>query len=228
MAEHIDEMGLQEHELRIPLQPEDLARLKIGDVVYLSGLIFTGRVRFYQWVLEQGHVPPVDIGSTCNVNFHCSPAVSEVRPGEYLISSVTGTASFRFGKWMKPMLAEHGVRAIIGKGGMHPQLYRSVFRAYGAVYLTTVGYGLGARYGRSIRRVANAFWVEELGMAQAMWIIDVQSMGPFIVDCDVAGNSLQAAARAEIDHVFRPLRDSFPALTLKRFGEVDGLDEEPF
>ena len=57
----------------------------------------------------------------------------------------------------------------------------------GAVYLTTVGYGTGALLGRGITGVRNVYWLDELGIAQAMWLFEVQNFGPFIVDSDLEG-----------------------------------------
>jgi L(+)-tartrate dehydratase beta subunit len=89
-----------------------------------------------------------------------------------------------------------------------------------------VGYGLGARYGQSITKVSDVFWKEELGLAQAMWVLDVKHFGPLLVDCDTEGNSLQAIAKEEVDKVFSPLRDSYPLPTLKRHGEISAFTED--
>jgi L(+)-tartrate dehydratase beta subunit len=227
-SKNIDSLSLKEFHLEVPLQREDTEQLAAGDIVFLSGLIFTGRVRFYQWVLDQHHEPPIDIRGSCNVNFHCSPAASEPAPGQYRISAVTGTASFRFARWMEPLFTRYGVKAIIGKAGMQPEIYRDVFKRHHAVYLSTVGYGLGAMYGRSIRRVVDVYGKEELGLAQAMWVLEVEDLGPLMVDGDTKGNSLQALARDEVGRIFHPLLDRFPTPTLRRYGETAVPDEETF
>jgi L(+)-tartrate dehydratase beta subunit len=82
--------------------------------VFLSGVISSGREGFYQQVFERGLEPPLDIRNTCNVTFHCSPAVSETAPGVYHIPSVTATASFRFAKYIPLLLERYGVRAVRG------------------------------------------------------------------------------------------------------------------
>jgi len=99
-----------------------------------------------------------------------------------------------------PLLLEHyGVRAVIGKGGMQEEVYQSAFRRHGAIYLTTVGYGIGAIYGRGIRRVKDVFWRDELGLVQAIWVLEVENFGPFLVECDVEGRSLFTQANAEVE-----------------------------
>ena len=67
-----------------------------------------------------------------------------------------------------------------------------------AIYLTTVGYGTGALLGRGIKRVAGVYWLEELGLAQAVWVLDVENFGPFLVESDLAGNSLFERENAKI------------------------------
>ena len=215
-------MRINKKRLSIPLKHDALRDLEIGDVVYLDGLLFTGRIRFYEKAVLQGQAPPVDIAGTCNVNFHCSPAVRVEGPDSYHIASVTGTASFRFAKFLEPMFSKYGVRAIIGKGGMQPEIYRDVFKKYGAIYLLTVGYGLGALYGRQIEKVEEVHWREELGLAQAMWVIRVRNFGPLIVDCDLSGNSFQSIMRKSTGKSLEKLLSSYPPPTLKRIGEMQG------
>jgi L(+)-tartrate dehydratase beta subunit len=125
--------------LQWPLTDTAARTLELGDAVFLSGLIFTGREGFYHLVIEKGLQPPLDLGHTCNITFHCSPAVSELRPGEYHIPSITATASFRFAKYVPLLLERYGIRAVIGKGGMQEEVYQTAFRQHSAIYLTTVG-----------------------------------------------------------------------------------------
>ena len=91
---------LNEVRLNMPVVTEDLERLNIGDVVYLNGLLYTGREGLYRRVLGDGITPPVDLHTISNVNFHCSPAAAVREDGSYDIGAVTATASFRFSKWM--------------------------------------------------------------------------------------------------------------------------------
>lgn len=60
----------------------------------------------------------------------------------------------------------------------------------GAVYLSTVGYGAGALLGRRVEAVEAIHWRDELGLAQAMWVVKANRMGQFIVASDLAGNCL--------------------------------------
>ena len=143
--------------LKLPASRDDLAQLRLGDAVYLDGIVYTGREGVYRHVLEEGAKLPLPPEQTGRANFHCSPAASAGDGGAYKVGGVTATASFRFAKWMEEWFEISGANLIIGKGGMRARDYRELFVPAGAIYLTTVGYGTGALLGRGIRRVRDVF-----------------------------------------------------------------------
>jgi L(+)-tartrate dehydratase beta subunit len=205
---------------------EALSRLEIGNIVYLDGVVYTGREGVYTKVLEQGAKLPIDLPAVSAANFHCSPAAAVNPDGTFNLRAVTATASFRFSKWMAGWFEVAGARLIIGKGGMSGEDYRNLFVPNGAVYLTTVGYGTGALLGRGVKHVRDAIWIEELGIAQAMWVMEVENFGPFIVDSDLAGNSLFERENQRISQgLGRVYEGSKPAI-LKRYGETDDRSDE--
>lgn len=215
----LDRLEMNRVELSCPVQPKAIARLKLGDLVYLTGTIFTGREGLYRRWLDERVEPPVPLRSISNVNFHCSPAAVVESDGRYTVRSVTGTASFRFGKWFDEFFTRSGVKVIIGKGGMMSDDYRRLFVPHGAVYLTTMGYGLGATYGRAVRRVEAAHWLDELGIAQAVWVLSVERMGPFIVEGDPRGDSLFELNNERINARLHEVYAGLPQPVLRRFGE---------
>jgi tartrate/fumarate subfamily iron-sulfur-dependent hydro-lyase beta chain len=208
------------HHLRVPLSEEDVRSLRAGDVVYLSGCIFTARDGVYKHMLDDGHAPPIDIRHHFNVTAQSSPAGAEVAPGEYRVNSLQATAGFRYAQWMERLLSLHGVRAVINKGGMAPEVYRDVFKRYGAVCLSTMPYGIGAIYGRAVTGVRDVYWKEQLGLSEAMWLLEVEDLGPFLVDGDAEGRSYAAEHAAEVDSPVLEVYRSLPELILKRLGEV--------
>ena len=218
--------GLTHKRLRVPVSDADLASLELGDIVYLDGTIYTGREGVYQRYLGDGIEPPVPLAEISNVNFHCSPAASVNPDGSYNVGAVTATASFRFSKWLDQWFARSGCKMIVGKGGMSSADYRDKLVPNGAVYLTTVGYGTGALLGRAIKRVVAAHWLKELGIAQAMWVFEVEKFGPLIVESDLDGNSLfeqQAAlVNQKVDAAYAGLKP--PALA--RYGETTNRKDE--
>ncbi len=169
----LDDVEMNEIQLTTPITAEAIRSLKLGDVVYLSGALYTAREGMYRQVVEKNVPLPAGVRELTNVNFHCSPAAS-VRPdGSYAVEAVTATASFRFGKSMTTWFERSGAKVIVGKAGLTELAYREWFVPHGAVYLTTVGYGLGAMYGRTIKRVLDVHWLKELGIAQALWVLEV-------------------------------------------------------
>jgi L(+)-tartrate dehydratase beta subunit len=217
---------LKEVRLKTPVGSDALESLEIGNVVYLDGLVYTGREGVYRKVIDQGAAPPAGVMEMTNVNFHCSPAASVAADGSHTIGAVTATASFRFSKWMKPWFALSGAKVIIGKGGMSGADYRALFVPAGAVYLTTVGYGTGALLGRGIKGVRQVHWLEELGIAQALWVLEVEGFGPFLVECDRRGNSLFDSNNREINAGFSKLYAGLKPPSLSRFGETDDREDE--
>ncbi len=212
--------------LTIPVRDEDLVGLEIGTIVYLDGVIYTGREGVYKKVVEQGEDIPLDLPSLSNANFHCSPAAVIEPDGSYNVGGVTATASFRFARWMADWFRLSGARIIIGKGGMSEAHYKELFVPVGAVYLSTVGYGTGALLGRGIQRVKNVYWAEELGSAQAMWVFEVENFGPFIVESDLEGNSLFERHNRLINPNLERLYEGLKPPALSRYGETDDRKDE--
>jgi len=221
-----DKGRLREVRLTTPLSPEAIADLSLGTVVYLDGRVYTGRERVYQHLIDEGASPPFDIAAVSNVNFHCSPAATVRDDGSHVVGAVTATASFRFAKWLDAWFALSGCKAIIGKGGMTSEIYRRHFVPHGAIYLTTVGYGTGALLGRGVKRVVDVHWLKEFGIAQAMWVFEVENFGPFIVESDLAGNSLFERANAEIAKNIESLYSGTRPAILHRYGETDDRSDE--
>jgi L(+)-tartrate dehydratase beta subunit len=212
--------------LQLPATTEQLAALEIGTVVYLTGRIYTAREGVYKRAVEDGAglpASPEDLGSA---NFHCSPAATLNPDGSATVGAVTATASFRFAKWLDGWFKLSRCNIIIGKGGMTSEVYKRHFVPNHAVYLTTVGYGTGALLGRGIKRVAATYWVEELGLAQAIWVLEVDNFGPFLVDSDLAGNSLFERENAKIAPGIDKLYAGTKPATLRRYGETDDKTEE--
>lgn len=206
--------------------PQALAELRIGDVVYLDGLIYTAREGVYRRALEDKANIPMELPAESAANFHCSPAARINEDGSFEMGAVTATASFRFSKWIGEWIAKSGAKLIIGKGGMSPADYKRHFVPNGAIYLTTVGYGTGALLGRGVKRVKAVHWNKELGLAQAMWVIEAENMGPFIVESDLAGNSLFERENAKISQNLERVYEGTRPATLKRFGETDDKSDE--
>ena len=205
---------------------EALRALELGDVVYLNGVVYTGREGVYMKVVEDGAKLPINLPAESAANFHCSPAAARRPDGSYALSAVTATASFRFSKWLEDWFRISGCKLVIGKGGMNPDDYRRYFVPNGAVYLTTVGYGTGALLGRGVTRVRDVHWLDDLGIAQAMWVLEVENFGPFIVESDIDGNSLFERENNRIAKGLAKVYEGTKPAVLKRFGETNDRSDE--
>lgn len=221
-------MSLRHVRLTLPVTDEALASLRPGDVVTLDGVLYTGREGLYRRWLDEGISPPVDLAALSNANFHCSPAAAIEADGSARLGAVTATASFRFSKWLGPWFERSGCRLVIGKGGMSEADYKRHFVPNRAVYLTTVGYGTGALLGRGVKRVQAVHWLEELGIAQAVWVLEVENFGPFLVDCDLTGTSLFGAMDRQISARVAELYAGLKPPALGRYGEVVEREREIF
>jgi len=210
---------MKTHRLTLPVSADDLKPLRPGDVVYLNGVLYTGREGLYRRWLDEGLAPPLDLARISNANFHCSPAATVEPDGTARLGAVTATASFRFSKWIGRFLDLSQARIVIGKGGMAERDYRDHFVPHQAIYLTTVGYGAGALLGRGVRRVQAVHWLEELGIAQAIWVLEVAEFGPFLVESDLEGRSLFAEQSRRIDQGIDALYAGLKPPALGRFGE---------
>lgn len=217
--------GLKKVRLTTPVQVEDLRELEVGNVVYLDGVLYTGREGLYNKLLIEHAEPPVPLQSISNVNFHCSPAATVHDDGSYEMGAVTATASFRFSKYLTEWFEMSNCKMIIGKGGMSEEDYKTHFVPNDAIYLTTVGYGTGALLGRGIKHV-DVHWLDELGIAQAMWVLTVENFGPFLVESDLQGNSLFEQQNRIVNQRVEEVYEGLKPPALKRYGETTSRDDE--
>ena len=213
-------------QIDLPARTEDLRKLEIGSVAYLRGRVFTAREGVYKRAIADGVGMPASKDALGITNFHCSPAASVNPDGSYTVGAVTATASFRFAQWLEGWFKLSGCNIIIGKGGMTSDIYRRHFVPNQVIYLTTVGYGTGALLGRGIKHVAGVYWLEELGLAQAVWVLDVENFGPFLVESDIEGNSLFERENAKIDAGLHKLYEGIGLPSMRRLGDADDKTQE--
>ena len=219
---------MKPREIRLSTTPtdEEIAALRLGDIVYLDGLMYTAREGVYMRALEKRANLPMELPQESAANFHCSPAAAIRSDGSFNMGSVTATASFRFAKWLPEWMEKTGAKLIIGKGGMTSKDYREYFVPNGAVYLSTVGYGTGALLGRGVENVEAVHWEKELGLAQAMWVIRCKKMGPFIVASNLEGECLFERENAKIAGNIERLYAGTKPAVLRRYGETDDRSDE--
>jgi len=172
----------REVRLRAPIADEQVRALKVGDVVLVSGRMFTGRDAVHAHLMK--HDPPVDLRG--GVLYHCGPVVAKTGDGNWRVTAAGPTTSIREEPYQADILKRYGVRVVIGKGGMGAKTLAGL-KESGAVYLNAVG-GAAQFYARCIDRVAGVSLME-FGTPEAMWHLDVTDF-PAIVTMDAHGNSL--------------------------------------
>ncbi len=167
--------------LRAPLTDEAVRALRVGDVVLVSGAMFTGRDAVHSYLMK--HEPPVDLRGS--VLYHCGPVV--VKEGDaWRVTAAGPTTSIREEPYQGEIIKRYGVRAVIGKGGMGAKTLAAL-EAHGAVYLNAIG-GAAQFYARAITGVSGVSLLD-FGTPEAMWHLMVQDF-PAIVTMDAHGNSL--------------------------------------
>ncbi|HEV8675681.1 MAG TPA: fumarate hydratase C-terminal domain-containing protein [Methylomirabilota bacterium] len=180
-----------EHRLAAPLTEPQVRGLRAGDSVTLDGIVYGLRDATLIRMFDQDIAPPTDL--TGAVVLHTAPNVRRGPDGTYLPLSVGTTTSMRMDRFTRPLLARHGVRAIIGKGGLSSASL-AAFRDHGGAYLAITG-GAAALETVQIEAI-EAVWWEDL-MPECLWRFRVRGLGPLIVGMDTHGGDLYAAALAE-------------------------------
>lgn len=174
--------------LHTPLTEEDIRALHVGDTVHISGRMFTARDEAHRLMLER-HVNGAEIpfDPSKMALFHCGPVVKKEDAGWRVISAGP-TTSIRMELFEDRFLTAFGIKMVIGKGGMGDKTLAAL-RKVGAVYAHYPG-GAGALAAQAITRVTNVYWLDELGIPEAVWILDIELFGPLTITMDSHGKSL--------------------------------------
>ncbi len=188
-----------EYEVRTPLVKEDILELKAGDVVYITGEMFTARDEAHMRALEYmkgGRELPVEFNRA--VVYHCGPLMKKSN-GEWVAVSAGPTTSARMNALAPKILERVETMAIVGKGGMNKDVVEAL-RGKG-VYLAYTG-GAGALAAQAIKKVKALYW-EDLGMPEAVWVFEVERFGPCIVGIDAHGRSLYAEIENKVEENYK-------------------------
>lgn len=175
-----------EYHLDLPVKKEDIKKLKVEDILYITGEVFTARDHAHKMMLklEKNSLPFNPSGMAL---FHCGPLVKKEH-NNWTVVSAGPTTSGRMELFENEFLEKYGVSIIIGKGGMGKRTQEALSK-YVCVYTAYTG-GAGALAADKIKKVLKVFWLEELGMPEAVWIVDVKEFGPLVVAMDSHGNTL--------------------------------------
>ncbi len=173
---------MAEHALTVPLSEEDVRKLKAGDKVTLTGIVYTARDAAHKRLIElieNGKDLPLPLEG--QIIYYVGP--SPTPPGK-VIGSAGPTTSYRMDSY-SPLLIEHGLRGMIGKGERSEPVVAAM-KKYGAVYFAATG-GAAALISKSITSVEIIAY-EDLG-AEAIRKLEVKDF-PLIVAQDCKGGNI--------------------------------------
>ena len=180
-----------------PLCEEMVRGLRVGDVVLVSGEMYTGRDAVHAHLMK--NPPPVDLHGA--ILYHCGPVM--LKEGEQWIVKAAGpTTSIREEPYQADVIKKYGVRAVIGKGGMGAKTLAAMQEA-GAVYLNGIG-GAAQYYARTVERVLGVHLLE-FGIPEALWHLKVNNFAA-IVTMDAHGNSLHAEVEKQTGEALAALQ----------------------
>ncbi len=185
---------MAEYHLTAPLSDADIEQLSVGDVVYISGKAFTCRSRLHRWVLDEGHDFPLVPGER-DVLIHVGPIILN-KDGKWKLISFMPTSSIRFEKWGARTVDQWKLKMIVGKTTMGEETME-MMKKKKCVHV-------------SPQSVSPCCWVDsikvegvdlfdELGTIEATWHMELDELGPFVVDIDCRGNNLYEAHEAEVN-----------------------------
>ncbi len=173
--------GVKAIPLHTPLSESQARGLKAGDIVLLSGTVYTGRDEVHKYLFK-GHDLPALHGA---VIYHCGPVVLEEN-GSYRVMAAGPTTSIREEPYQAEIIRRFGIRAVIGKGGMGAKTLEAC-REHGCVYLHGIG-GAAQIYARCVESVGSVY-LQQFGSPEAVWELRVKDF-PAVVTMDAHGRSL--------------------------------------
>jgi tartrate/fumarate subfamily iron-sulfur-dependent hydro-lyase beta chain len=175
-----------EYHFEMPVTKEEIKKLHVGDIIYVSGEIFTARDEAHHKMLELDK-NFLSFNPSSMALFHCGPLVKKNNL-EWEVISAGPTTSSRMEIFEDKFIEKYQIPIIIGKGGMGDRTQKAL-QKYICIYTSYTG-GAGALSADRIKKVTAVHWLKELGMPEAVWIFKVKQFGPLIVSMDTHGDSL--------------------------------------
>jgi len=180
----------------LPASRVDVRSWRIGDIVTLSGRLYTARDAAHRQMLAMAADGlPLPFDPAGMPVFHCGP-IARRTPDGWQIVSAGPTTSARMESLEATFIEEFDTPIIIGKGGMGERTRDGLARL-GSAYLEATG-GTGTLGAVAVEDVEDVYWLEELGMPEAVWLLRVKDYGPLLVTMDSTGATFrgQRADRA--------------------------------
>ena len=173
-----------EYHLKAPLTEEDVRKLNIGDTVYLSGEVFTGRSRIHRYIFDEENILPQE-AMRRGAMVHVGPIMVKTDEGWELVSFMP-TSSLRFEKWGADSVEKWGLRIIVGKTTMGKDTLDAM-QKFGCVHVSPQC--VSPNLWHDSIKIQGVELFQELGSIEACWLLELDELGPFIVDMDSHGRN---------------------------------------
>jgi L(+)-tartrate dehydratase beta subunit len=187
------------YDFSMPISDAQARQLRIDDTVTLNGTLFGIRDATQIHMFDRGRTTRLDLAGHAVI--HTAPNVRKVaksaaHPAGYAPVCIGTTTSDRMERFTRPLMRQHGVRLVIGKGGLRDGSL-AAFQELGGAYLAIIG-GTAALETTWIEAIEDVD-LDDLN-PESLWKFRVRSFGPLVVAMDSHGGSLYAkvnqAARA--------------------------------
>jgi tartrate/fumarate subfamily iron-sulfur-dependent hydro-lyase beta chain len=175
---------MAEYHLQVPLKDEDIRKLRLGDIIYFSGKAFTCRSRLQKYIFDEGNELPFST-EDMNLLIHVGPVVIKENEDWKLVSFMP-TSSIRFEKWGTKSIKDFGLKAIVGKTTMGEETAKTM-KEQGCIHATPIGVPVQAFLDKITVKDVHLF--DELGSIEAAWVLELDDLGPFLVDIDTTGQN---------------------------------------
>ena len=189
-------IAMTHHDFTMPIADAQVRALRAGDTVTLNGTLYGIRDATQIAMFDRGRTTRFDLRGHAVI--HTAPNVRKVPPSEhnlhpagYAPVCIGTTTSDRMERFTRPLMAQYGVRLIIGKGGLR-QGSLDAFRELGGAYLAIIG-GTAALETTWIEQIEDVD-LDDLN-PESLWKFRVKGFGPLLVGMDSHGGSLYSAVQ---------------------------------
>jgi len=197
--------------LTMPISDEEIRELKVGDTVFLSGIMLTGRDAVHKWMIDtfieknrkpegddlevyEAIKPQLDGG----IIYHCGPVVAGLDTGDYKFVAAGPTTSIREEPYQGRVMDHFNIKGVIGKGGMGEKTLKACAEVP-CVYFHAIG-GAATLIAQSVKKVLGVHKMD-FGVPEAIWVLEVEDF-PVVVTMDSHGKSIHADIQAKSKVVF--------------------------
>lgn len=185
--------------LNMPITDQEIRDLHVGDTVFLSGIMLTGRDDIHKWMIdtfiEKTKEPTKDDSQVYEkikplldggIIYHCGPVVANLPDGSYKFVAAGPTTSIREEPYQSRVLSHFNAKGVIGKGGMGAKTLKGC-QEIPAVYLHAIG-GAATLIAETVEEVLDVYKLD-FGVPEAIWVLKVKDF-PVVVTMDSHGKSI--------------------------------------